>query len=506
MGMFRNWASWRRLRYAVFTLAAVAPVWFFAISYIMFSTPKYEAGMTLILPGEGPTASLTLDEVGQASTHSSSPWSSSRLSPVESYRKLMMTDTVRRRAAEARSLTKDEFPKPKIKLVDQTNLMMISLRGLSKDGAEGNAVAFLDAFNAELTILRQDYISRRETANREAIRGYKNAVTDAQQAILDFRTSTGLTSPEQYTETLALITNLEVRNREIGAELGRLSGEVTGLETSLRTSAPRAAAALKLRADPVFQAMLDDAGALKIEYEKARARYGDRHPDFTAIASKFRAAVIAMRSRGRALTGLSPEAFGRADLATRGAREGMLSTLVEADARRTGLLAEQIAMASQLDAARETVLTLAAPSAELDRLMRDHQVAEAVFASALARADTTKTDLFGTYPLAQIVEYPLASDDPVSPNKKIGLIAAIAGTIFIAGGLILAWMRRPILRALGRMFAHPSSDPDFSRQEPASPAADALDDEPLVEIPNQIPRHERYAFEDEEIKAGRDTA
>jgi len=128
-----------------------------------------------------------------------------------------------------------------------------------------------------------------------------------------------------------------------------------------------------------------------------------------------------------------------------------------------------------------------------------------VFASALARADTTKTDLFGTYPLAQVVEYPLASDDPVTPNEKIGLIAAIAGTIFVAGGLTLAWMRRPILRALGRMFAHPSSDPEFKRREPSPAAANALDDEPLVEIPNQIPRHERYAFADEEGN-GRDSA
>jgi len=119
-----------------------------------------------------------------ASTHSSSPWSSSRLSPVESYRKLMMTDAVRRRAAETRALDFDAFPKPKIKLVDQTNLMMISLRGLSKGGAEDNANAFLDAFNTELTVLRQDYISRRETANRGAIQGYKDAVTAAQKAIL----------------------------------------------------------------------------------------------------------------------------------------------------------------------------------------------------------------------------------------------------------------------------------------------------------------------------------
>ncbi len=505
MQIFKNWANWRRLRYAIVTLAAIAPIWFLAISYILFSTPKFEANMTLILPGEGPTASLTLDEVGQASTHSSSPWSSSRLSPVESYRKLMMTDAVRRRAAMDRSLDTEAFPTPKIKLVDQTNLMMISLRGLSKGGAEDNANAFLDAFNAELGALRQDYIARRETANRDAIKGYKDAVNTAQQAILEFRNTSGLRSPEEYKETLVLIADLETRIRALDTDLERLSGEVSGLQGSLKTTADRAAAALKLRADPVFQAMLDDVGVLKINYEKARARYGERHPSFTAIATRYKATITAMQQRGRALTGLSADRFRTVDLATRGTRETMLSNLVEVDARRNGLAAERNVMTAQLDEAREKVGTLAAPSAELDRLMRDHQVAEAVFASALARADTTKTDLFGTYPLAQVVEYPLASDDPVTPNEKIGLIAAIAGTIFVAGGLTLAWMRRPILRALGRMFAHPSSDPEFKRREPSPAAANALDDEPLVEIPNQIPRHERYAFADEEGN-GRDSA
>lgn len=486
--------------------------------------------MTLILPGEGPTASLTLDEVGQASTHSSSPWSSSRLSPVESYRKLMMTDAVRSRAAETRGLEKDEFPKPKIKLVDQTNLMMIKLRGLSKEGAEGNATAFLNAFNTELTNLRKDYLNRRETANREAIQEYKDAVTAAQQAILDYKLKSGLASPEVYGETLTMISGIEARIRDIDAQVGRISGEVISLETALGTTADRAASALKLRADPVFQAMLDDIALLKIEHSKAKARFGERHPDFLAIAGKFRAAVTTMRNRGRALTGMSPDIFGTADLAARGSREKMLSDLVEADAERSGLLAEKAELDQQITDARADISRLATSSAELDSLMRDHQVAEAVFASALARADTTKTDLFGSYPLAQVVEYPLASDDPVTPNEKIGLIAAIGGTIFVVIGLALAWLRRPILSAVARMFAHPAaskkngaaeqkSKPRKSAKivqvqrkappagkkptvvlEPSAPVAKSLDDEPLIEIPNQIPRHMQYAFSYEERK------
>lgn len=511
MRIFRNWASWRRLRYVLVTIAAVSPIWFLALSYIMFTPPSYEASMTLILPGEGPTASLTLNDVGQASTHSASPWSSSRLSPVESYRKLMMTDAVRRRAAETRGLAKDEFPEPKIKLVDQTNLMMISMRGKSRQGAEENAMAFLASFNAELSKLRADFTATRETANRAAIEEYKEAVVQAQRKILTFKQSSGLNSADDYDEVLSDTRKLELRQQDIDTVAERVSGEINAFERSLGTSVEQAALALKLRSDLLFQAMLQEGAQLKIDFEKARRRYGPKHPEFTGIATRYRATMDALERRGQILTGLEPARFRAvADLASDGARESMLSALVEAGARRSGLIAEREQVALHLASARASIMTLAGPAAELDRLARDHQVAEAVFASALARADTTKTDLFAAYPLAQIVEVPLASEKPVSPSKKIGIIAAVAGTFFVAFGLALMWLRRTILRWIGRLFLHPGSeietaaadkptetqsppiqDPEFSylsRKEPTAPSIKSLDDEPLIEIPHQTPR------------------
>ncbi len=496
MRVFRNWSSWRRMRYAIVTGASIAPIWFLAVSYMLFAPPKYDASMTLILPGDGPTASLTLDQVGQASTHSSSPWSSSRLSPVEGYRKLMMTGTVKRRAAETREVDPDSFPTPKIKLVDQTNLMMITLRGDSKDDAEANANAFLDAFNVELNTLRTNYTARRESANRSAIEVHEEAVMKAQNALLDFRARTGISSDAQYGQAQALVENLQGRLREVESKQVRLSGEVSGLEQTLRTSASEAAIALKLSADPVFQDLLKAAGIQKIEFEAARATFGPNHPDYLAIVERLKTTLTALRSRGRSITGLSPEVFSTADLAAHGEREKMLATLVGIASRRDGLIAEQAILNTQLTTALQEIERLALPSSQFERLARDLQIAEAVFASALARADTTKTDLFGTYPLAQVVEYPLASDKPVSPSKKIGMISAIAGTVFVVIGLMLAWLRGRILRALGRMFAHPSKDPEFQRKDPIAPDTKSLDDEPLVEIPNQIPIHERYAFEE----------
>jgi len=490
MRLFKNWAQWRRLRYVIVTVMAIAPIWFLAITYITLTPKQYAAGMTIILPGDGPNASVNLDQVGQATSSSSSPWASSRLSPVESYRKLMMTDTVRRASAAARGLTPDTFPKPKIKLVDQTNLIMVSMRGLSPEGATANAQAFLDSFTDELTRLRQDFADRRENANRSALKQYQDNVARAQERLLEFQAESGLADAGQYGETVALVDTLGRRLQNIDAEIGRRDGEVKALEASLNVDARRAASALKLRADPVFQSLLEEMTAMKIVFEKAKRQYGDRHPEFQAAKRKYLSIAQPMLQRGEALTGLDRQAFrALGDISAHGVRETMLGTLVDNAAARDGLIAERGALAAQYTTAKAEVQRLSAPAAELDRLAREHQVAEAVFVSAIARADTTKTDLFAAYPLAQVIEQPYASNDPVSPSTKIGLIAAIAGTVFVAGGLTLAWMRNSILRWLGRLFAHPSTEIDaaMAARESASPQPRALDDEPLIEIPNQVP-------------------
>jgi len=142
-------------------------------------------------------------------------------------------------------------------------------------------------------------------------------------------------------------------------------------------------------------------------------------------------------------------------------------------------------------------MRLTGPAAELDHLVREHQVALAVFASALAKADTSKADQFAAYPLAQVVEVPIANPKPVSPSRKIAILAAGAASFFLFAGLMMIWMRRRILQIVGRAFRHPASGAapvveavpapaPVARTEPPMPDTRALDDEPLIEIPKQV--------------------
>ena len=78
----------------------------------------------------------------------------------------------------------------------------------------------------------------------------------------------------------------------------------------------------------------------------------------------------------------------------------------------------------------------------------DFSVAEAVFASAMARTQTSKADLYASYPLVQVLEDPSLPDEPSSPKRKLALAAGIAATVFLLMGLFLAWLRRPLISRL----------------------------------------------------------
>ena len=107
--------------------------------------------------------------------------------------------------------------------------------------------------------------------------------------------------------------------------------------------------------------------------------------------------------------------------------------------------AEHAALSQRLSETRAHRDALIAPAARLEDLQRDFAVAEAVFASAIARSQSGKTDLFASYPLVQVLEDPSLPEDPSSPRDKLAIAAGGAATFFFLFGLGLGWLRRPMI-------------------------------------------------------------
>ncbi|MEM6496173.1 MAG: hypothetical protein AAF709_05550, partial [Pseudomonadota bacterium] len=78
----------------------------------------------------------------------------------------------------------------------------------------------------------------------------------------------------------------------------------------------------------------------------------------------------------------------------------------------------------------------------LDDLQRDHQIANAVFSSAVARIDTTTSDIYASYPLLQVLDPPTLPDSPSSPNILIAVLAAVGGSGLAIAGWFFAWLHQ----------------------------------------------------------------
>ncbi|WP_422074194.1 hypothetical protein [Tranquillimonas rosea] len=443
-------------RYAgLFALGAVC-IWTPIASYLATAPLRYTSSLSLILPGSGASASVNLDRIGQASSFANSPFSSSSVSPTETYKRLIAADRIRARAADSLDVPMSAFGSPRVELVDQTGLIHVSVTGGSPDEARNRGEALLTAFFEEVESLRDDEVTQRENGGRAAIEEYRESVLATRAEISRLQRETGLISAAQYTEFVAEADALSRQVQDLAAKLDETTEAVRALEVSLRVDAQRAAASLKLHADAEFAALAAEMSRQAAALAQARGQFGERHPTVQAAAAAHAAARSEATARAQRLTGLSPAEIETLDISHVGSRAGLLSELVTLDVERSGLAAEHAAFAARLKTVEARNVALIEPAARLEDLQRDFSVAEAVFASAMARTQTSKTDLYASYPLVQVLETPSHPEIPTSPKDKLAIAAGAAATIFLLIGLTLGWMRRPLI---GRLLAErPATD------------------------------------------------
>ncbi|MGE3918050.1 MAG: hypothetical protein AB7F78_20330, partial [Hyphomicrobiaceae bacterium] len=132
----------------------VAAIWFVALCYLVLAKPAYTSKWTLILPTAASSMSLQLESIGHAQTVASSPFGSVSLSPKVIYKEIVTSEQVRSAAAKSLGLKLSEFGTPRVKLIDETALMLMEIAGRSAEQAQTKTNALLQAFHSQLDILR----------------------------------------------------------------------------------------------------------------------------------------------------------------------------------------------------------------------------------------------------------------------------------------------------------------------------------------------------------------
>jgi uncharacterized protein involved in exopolysaccharide biosynthesis len=400
--------------------------WGLSLGYLMVSPKTFTSGFVLVMPGSGEGSSLNLPTLGQATSTSSSPFASPDLSPTENYRRLLLSNRVLKAAAEAAGEAPEAFPTPKVELTDQTKLIGVKITGRSPTQAALRAEALRTAFQTMLDALRKDEIETKESAHRSQLAAYKAAVAEARMKLTDYEAATGLVSIEQYSSIVASVEHLRDALRDADTKLANMRAGVTELSRQIGVTAEQANIAMTLRSDPFFQALLEQLAKQDTEDAVLNSTHGP-----TALTGNRRFDVLKSR-----------------DLSLHDERARLFERLVGQIADTEALAAMRSKLAEQIDTEHARVMTLAPQASHLDDLKRDVQVAEAVFSSALARTDTSKSDYFASHPMVQTLEAPEVPHAPSAPLPVLAVAGGLGATILIIAALVLTWIRTALLQRI----------------------------------------------------------
>lgn len=436
-------------RYVMLFGLAAATIWTPISAYVRLTPSSYTSDVSLILPGSGAQSSVNLAELGQASSSAASAFSSSRVSPTETYKRLLAANRTLERTAADLDTPMQNFGEPRIQLVDETSLIHFSMVGASPEEAQLRAKTLLDVFMDEIEILRLDELHSREESAQNALSGYEAAVNDLRNQIAKLQTESGLVSFAHYEDLVKERDTLALKVDDTIARRRGIDAQMISLSEKLGVSPQMAATNLRLHADPEFQELARTLSENRATLALARGRFGPRHPQVTNAVQKLSGAEAQMRSRGAILLGNDAMTASSAlDVSPDPARGALLAELVELAGLCESLATTEATLIAQRDAADLRMKTLAPLASRLDDLSRDYQVAETVFSSALARVDTTKSDVYASYPLVQVLADASLPINPTSPQPMIAIAAGITATLMILMGLTLAWLRRPMIDKL----------------------------------------------------------
>jgi uncharacterized protein involved in exopolysaccharide biosynthesis len=439
-------------RYILVSASTNAFIWGSSLLFLATSKPVYTSSWALILPGSVNAVNVNLPEIGQASSSSGSAGvATSTFDPRDNYEYIFTSEQVIRQAARNAKLPPEKFGEPRIKNIDNTTLMQIEVTGPTPEEARRKSFALYDAFRQRLNELRTSEIEQRQVPTQTILRDTQAKLAAAQRKVSAYKLSSGLNSSEQV-ETLS--TNIEQLRRqraEFASQQAQAEGRVQKLSRSLGLTPSEAADAFKLQADQIFQQNLKDYSEATAILKVQLSKFGPNHPRILKEVKRQQAAREALQRRAQAILGrpLLVNTLTRLALSSGGSgRDTLFQSLVTDQSNATGATAQVRKLDQQIASLEARLRRMSQRQSSLDNLRRDEQIAEAVFASTLAKLDLGQADLFAAFPLVQIAVEPSLADKPTSPKKGLVLAGSAFGSILTTVGLWILWIRKPWIKRI----------------------------------------------------------
>lgn len=410
---------------------------------------EYKSELDLVLPGTGASSNVSLNEVGQVVSQTTAPFASGGFNPRVNYKEMLSSRGVLERASKTTSLTLEEFGEGKIKLTEQTSILSISILGLSPQQVQEKAWAIYHALQSELDFLRADEVERRDTSIKNVLQQYRERMNLARNNIVDFQQRALLVSKDQVDQLISTLSRVNEKHLNVQSAVSELTDYIHQMSLDLGVSPQLAGKALMLQSDAEFRGYLSELDASTALLTEYRSRWGTNHPKVVAQKLRFDGAKSALKTRAQLVTGKHVHnVFDSLNLEHNPKRAQLFADLIEAYARKEGQLAMKRTLSRSSLHLSDQLKVFSREAAELDRLQREFDLAEAVFTSAAARLEVNKSDVFASYPVVQLLTSPSFPTLQTSPNMTIALVAGGTGVVFITLGLVVLWQRKAIIQLI----------------------------------------------------------
>ncbi len=440
--------SSRFAMYIGIALATLLVIWIPVALFLLALQPGYTSKWSLILPGSGAGHAVSLDSVGQATATVTSPFGNHSVDPKINYKAIVSSTQVLSSAAKKVKMSVKDFGKPIIKLVDQTAMIHFQISGRTGEETYEKSKALYASFQDELEHLRNDEQQRRENATSKMLNSFSEKLQLAQQRILEYQTHSRIVSLEQFTELTLGQERTRNKLQEMKAEHAGLSVQLDTLKTTLSTGPELASAIIRLQTDPLFQELADKQANAAAVLAESHAQWGENNFEVVTARDNHNGLKKALYKRVRVLASRAGVNTAKlVKLGSSGDRK-LYSQLIELFSREQGMASRIQSLETSIIEQQKLLDSSTTNASKLEDLKRKLQVATAVFTTALAKIDLGKSNRFSTYPMVQLFSAPDLPEKPDTLGRKLALSGAVLGSIFIAIGLILLWIRKPYLQKI----------------------------------------------------------
>jgi uncharacterized protein involved in exopolysaccharide biosynthesis len=434
--------------YLVVALASYLAVALLIVIYLN-KAPSFTSDMEMVLPGTGSSNSVSLDNVGQIVSQTSTPFSGGGFNPRVNYKEMLSSRGVRARAAEKLHISLAELGQPRIKLTEQTSIISLSMNANNKGLAQAKTFALYESLQDELSNLRADEVLRRDKSINHVLDQYRERMNITRNAIVDFQQRSIVVSTDQMDQLVRTLSGVKEKQLYVKAEAKQLQEYIYQLSEELGVSPKLAGQAFALQSDVEFRAYITELKASITQLTEYSSRWGVNHPKVKAQQKRLNFTRVAINERSSEMYGVnSSEIFNSLNLDLNPKRSELFADLIDAYAKQKGQDSMFNELGRSVDHLGDQLKVYSREIVELERLQREFNMAEAIFTSAAARLEASKADIFASYPVLQMLTTPSYPVKQSSPKNIIALIGAIAGFLFITFGLLVLSQRNKLIQIL----------------------------------------------------------